>query len=132
MGRVLRRVPEDWEHPKDEQGQYIPLLDSFPYTEEEIQEGLEDGWLDASKPNYGVELMPQWSERERTHIQLYETTSEGTPISPVFPVSEIDALCVYAAEHCTVFADFTATAAEWKAMLWEGFVHHREGDIIFS
>lgn len=131
MGRVLRRVPPTWEHPKDKRGHYVPLHERFPYNEEEIKEGLENGWLDADEPNYGIGVMPQWDEREKTHIQLYENTTEGTPISPVFAVSEIDALCSYAAEHCTTFGSFRATAEQWKAMLWEGFVHHQEGNFIF-
>jgi hypothetical protein len=44
----------------------------------------------------------------------------------VFAPEDIDDLCAYAAEHCTTFGHFTATAEQWKAMLWEGFVHHRE------
>jgi hypothetical protein len=27
---------------------------------------------------------PKWTEEERTHFQIYETVSEGTPVSPVF------------------------------------------------
>lgn len=27
MGREIRRVPMDWEHPKDERGYFIPLFD---------------------------------------------------------------------------------------------------------
>lgn len=27
---------------------------------------------------------PDWTEEERTHFQMYETVTEGTPLSPVF------------------------------------------------
>lgn len=27
---------------------------------------------------------PAWTDEERTHYQIYETASEGTPVSPVF------------------------------------------------
>jgi hypothetical protein len=27
MGREIRRVPPDWQHPKDEDGDHIPLFD---------------------------------------------------------------------------------------------------------
>lgn len=52
--------------------------------------------------------------------QLWETTSEGSPISPVF--ATLDELCEYAQDNCTVFGGSTATAAEWKSMLDAGFV----------
>lgn len=130
MGRAIRMVPANWEHPKDERGKYIPMHTRFPYADDEIAEGLEDGWLDASKPNYGIDLMPTWSEQEATHFQLYETTTEGTPISPVF--ASFDDLCEWAAENATTFANFKATADQWREMLRSGFVHHREGRVIFT
>ena len=56
---------------------------------------------------------------ELTHIQLYETTSEGTPKSPVFKADELEILCEYAAENCTTFASFKATKEEWFEALKE-------------
>lgn len=56
--------------------------------------------------------------------QLWETTSEGSPISPVF--STLDALCVYAAANCSVFGSEKATAREWRRMLDADFVCHEE------
>ncbi len=35
------------------------------------------------RPN-PVDYMPDWPEEARTHWQVYETVSEGTPVSPVF------------------------------------------------
>lgn len=61
--------------------------------------------------------------------QLWETTSEGSPKSPVF--GTLDELCEWAAVNATTFADFTATAAKWKAMLRVDFVHHRNGNWTF-
>lgn len=40
------------------------------------------------------DYMPDWPEAERTHYQMYENTSEGTPISPVMATPED--LCVVA------------------------------------
>jgi len=56
--------------------------------------------------------------------QLWENTSEGSPTSPVF--STLDELCAWAAENATTFADFHASAADWKRMLSEGTVAHTE------
>lgn len=64
MGREVRRVPANWEHPKDERGNFIPLFSSFTYNEAEIREGLRDGWLKNEPPNYGCDVMPQWPDRK--------------------------------------------------------------------
>jgi hypothetical protein len=100
MGREIRRVPVGWEHPVDPdpnprwpandwdwtgQGRhFLPMHERFPYDEAEIEEGLRDGWLDPDKPNYGIDVMPDWPAAEADHFQMYETVSEGTPVSPVF------------------------------------------------
>ena len=54
-------------------------------------------------------------------FQLWETTSEGSPISPVF--ATLDELCDYAADHCSVFGDSKASAQKWREMLDENFVY---------
>lgn len=69
-------------------------------------------------------------ESERTHFQLYETTSEGTPKGPVFET--LEELCAWAAVHATTFADARATKDEWLRMLSPGgTVVHREGNLVF-
>lgn len=88
MGREVRRVPASWEHPKNGKGHYVPMDEHFPYNEEEVKEGLRDGWLKGEPPNYGCDVMPQWPPAERTHYQMYESTSEGTPISPAMETPE--------------------------------------------
>lgn len=68
-----------------------------------------------------------WTETEPPEgdgYQLWETCSEGSPVSPVF--ATLDALCEYAAVHCTTFADFRATAEAWREMLDAGYVRHVE------
>ena len=70
MSREVRRVPADWEHPKDARGQHIPLW------ERHCAEAPE------------VPHMPHWPIKRRTHWQMYETVSEGTPISPVMATAE--------------------------------------------
>lgn len=97
MGREIRRVAPNWQHPKNADGHYIPLHESFPYNAEEIIEGLRDGWLKDEPPFYGIEIMPQWPEAERTHYQMYENVSEGTPVTPPFSTKE--ALIEYLVEH---------------------------------
>jgi len=98
----------------------IPLHASFPYNEDEIQEGLRDGWLKADTPYFGVGVMPYWSEAVRTHYQMYETTSEGTPISPVMETPE--ALARWLADNnASAFADMGATYDQWLATIMRGW-----------
>lgn len=62
--------------------------------------------------------------------QLWENTSEGSPMSPVF--ASLDELCAWAENNASTFgtSNFT-TAAEWKRMLSDDFVCHQEGGNIF-
>jgi hypothetical protein len=56
--------------------------------------------------------------------QLWSTTSEGCPVSPVFP--SLEELCAWAAENATTFGSFTATAEAWKKMLEEDLVYAKD------
>ena len=53
--------------------------------------------------------------------QLWETTSEGSPKTPVYET--IEELCVYAAANVSTFGSDMATAEQWREMLDENFVH---------
>lgn len=61
--------------------------------------------------------------------QLWETTSEGSPVSPVF--ATLDELCAWCETNATTFGSFKASKEEWKKMLDEDFVHHQEGNMVF-
>ncbi len=102
MAREARRVPAGWQHPKDTRGRFIPLFHG--------EEGLpsEDGY------------MPTWSSKEATHLMMYETTSEGTPISPVFATAEELAHWL-ANNKVAVYASTTATVNEWLQVIMDGF-----------
>lgn len=105
MGREIRRVPADWEHPRDVYGHYIPLYDAD--FDEVEQKWVDDRalWLKGEHPDQvenanligtrfaewgGPSPDPEsyrnrsWAAEEATHYQMYETVSEGTPLSPVF------------------------------------------------
>jgi hypothetical protein len=116
MGREVRRVPATWEHPKDEQGRFIPMHQTYTdytdYTEGEIEEGLREGWLKGEPPFYGQAVMPQWPEAERTHYQMYEDCTEGTPISP--PMETPEALARWLADTgASSFGGMTASYEAW-------------------
>ena len=112
MSREIRKVPANWQHPKNERGGFIPLYADFPYDGGDIAEGLRDGWLDASEPNYGLDVMPEWTAEEATHFMMYETCSEGTPISPAF--ATIEELAHYLADTgASAFGSQTADYDHW-------------------
>jgi hypothetical protein len=73
-----------------------------------------------------------WSREEPPTgggFQLWETTTEGSPASPVF--ATLRELCTWCADNATTFGTSKATADQWEAMLSEGFVAHREGNMVF-
>lgn len=154
MSRELRKVPANWEHPKLSNGNYQPLYNCFygdaikEWLEEHQQwedgthrDLLENPELKKEYPFYAmyfgnppdVEFYQtvRYSAEELTHIQLYETCSEGTPTTPVFPADQFEQLCEYAAKHATTFGYNKTTKENWMKMLQEGLVHHTEGNITF-
>jgi hypothetical protein len=63
-------------------------------------------------------------------FQLWTTTSEGAPMTPVFET--LEALCEFCeAEKVSVFASNTATKDEWFRMLSDDFVTYQQGNITF-
>jgi len=95
MSREIRRVPPDWEHPRDALGRYKPLIDrDYETALQEWWEGRQkwqrnpesdctwEEW-EGSAPNPDYHR-PAWSAEEATCFQVYENVSEGTPTSPVF------------------------------------------------
>jgi hypothetical protein len=77
-------------------------------------------------------LYEAWSDQEPPTgegYQLWETTTEGSPSSPVF--SSIEELCAWCADNATTFGSFRASADEWRTMLDQDFVHHTTGNMTF-
>lgn len=63
-------------------------------------------------------------------FQLWTTTSEGSPMTPV--VETLEKLCEYCEnEKVSVFGYNTATKEEWVKMLDSDFVFHKEGNMVF-
>jgi len=98
MSREIRMVPKGWEHPKNERGHYQPMFDKT--FKEAADKWIVDfmAWQDGSHP-YRKEndcYFWEWDyppdaeyylpvfESEPNCFQVYETVSEGTPVSPVF------------------------------------------------
>lgn len=78
------------------------------------------------------ELADAWRSEEPPRgdgFQLWETTSEGSPASPVF--ATIEELCDWCADNATTFGSAKASAEEWRRMLDDGFVCHKQGNAVF-
>lgn len=126
MGREIRRVPPNWQHPTKptynyKTGQYeeidVPLFDE-PYgpaiadwiRQHELWEsGKHPDQLDGSCRKFRYYAMwggnppqvegyrPDWTSEEATWWQVYETVSEGTPVTPPFATRE--ELVEYLVQH---------------------------------
>ena len=144
MGREVRKVPEWWYHPKyfnnfRKEYIYLPLRDGYQEDlvawEHEMQdlnrrkaEALKEGnqriiddidqsqtWHLEARPD-PCKYMPDFPEELRKYYQMYETCSEGTPISPKFAIPE-DLARWLADNRASSFADMTATYEEWLRMI---------------
>lgn len=130
MGREVRRVPPGWEHPKDASGCCVPLL-GRSFAEDSAQWDEAKRKWDGDPKDVAVfedyegqrpvasEYMPDWPAEERTHWQMYETCSEGTPISPVMETPE-DLARWLADNKADAGAGRTASYAQWLATIRGG------------
>lgn len=139
MGREVRMVPADWQHPKVN-GRYAPLLKDGPDRWDEKRAkwyaGLVDdcrgGWVPKSDYHTGTyeewagerpspdDCMPEWPADQRTHLMMYENTSEGTPISPAFAKAE-DLARWLADNDASSFGSMTATYEQWLSTINRGW-----------
>jgi hypothetical protein len=62
-------------------------------------------------------------------FQLWETTTEGSPQSPVF--ATLKELAAWCEKNATVFGGSRASAEEWEKMLSEDKVYLQQGNMIF-
>jgi hypothetical protein len=140
MGRELKRVPMDFDYPLNKvwYGYFIKpstCHDSYSAGCEGCKEFARLKGIPLA--SYGC---PDFSEFTKEYnktveppegegYQLWETTSEGSPVSPVFKT--LDELCEWCAENATTFADFKASKEQWLSMLSDDFVFHQQGNAIF-
>lgn len=140
MGREVRRVTKDWEHPKKDNGSYQPMFDD--YYQNVLDEWIEQNkaWENGTHPDfkeYGSDYprYAMWGgnppdcayykavrekQEDLTHIQMYEDTSEGTPISPVFEKPEDLARWLYD-NKASAFGYQTASYEHWLSMINRGY-----------
>ena len=98
MGREVRKVPKDWKHPV--------------YTEETVDIPRKIGeYIPSLNNSY---------KGEATHLQMYETISEGTPISPVMETPEELAQWLFD-NGASAFGFSTATYEQWLSTIKRGW-----------
>lgn len=133
MGREIRMVPPNWEHPKGSNSGYQSMFDEdYPsavkkWKDEFVlwesgkhpsqQEGMEYwdwGGMPPDEENY----RPAFTE-DATWFQMYETVSEGTPVSPPFKTKP--ELVDYLVEYGD-FGDLSRGDGGWKRENAESFV----------
>jgi hypothetical protein len=109
MGREVRRVPPNWKHPKTDDGTYHPMFEDDYLTVLNVWIRNHELWLKGAYPNQKSEdqeceytFYAQYDGNppdiehynrfykptEATWYQLYETVSQGTPITPPFATQE--------------------------------------------
>ena len=101
MGRELRMVPPNWQHPRytyDDApsshlvGEYIGLCDGYEKGLEEFAKAIETKGLAEAIEYYGggprKEDYVDYQGQAPTWYQIYETVSEGTPVTPPFATPE--------------------------------------------
>jgi hypothetical protein len=139
MAYEIRRVPGNWQHPKDADGRYIGLFETSRFKRDaqrwdEENEMWLKGYRSDGRSNYvpiepehqhksyvewtqeRPELrnyMPQWANDERTHYMIYESVTEGTPISPAFR-NAVDLLNWLIAENVKESQDRGKEITFWK------------------
>jgi hypothetical protein len=143
MGREVRMVPANWNHPAKctDQGeiQFVPLLEGsfaeraaqYAADKEKWDRGEFPDWASDESKKLPFEewegespsaddYMPDWKPEEKTHLMMYEDTSEGTPISPAFATPEELARWL-SDTGASSFGSFTATYEQWLSTCKRGF-----------
>jgi hypothetical protein len=112
MGREIRRVPANWEHPKNEEGHYLNLhfdiIGSIDSIIEDMKEykSLVAEFLKSGKVKRYDQFFEDFeelteylfAEEDHTYLtkfmpngewyQLYQNVGEGTPLSPPFETKQ--------------------------------------------
>ncbi|MDJ0513004.1 MAG: hypothetical protein QNJ62_06140 [Methyloceanibacter sp.] len=148
MGRQVRMVPKDWQHPKNAAGYYIPLIEGsyaadvarWDEGKRQWDMGFRESWESQLEITYvprkpdedcsyeewdgerpvEANYMPVFEPGTATHLMMYEDTSEGTPISPAFETAE--ELARWLTDNkASAFGDMTASYEQWLATAKAGW-----------
>lgn len=126
MGREVRKVPEGYEHPKDERGKFISLLDGYEDALDGFQKYIHEHGLAAAIDYFGGGpqsddyMLVGVPKEQRTHFMMFQNVSEGTPISPAFATPE--ELARWLTENgANAGAGMTANYQQWLRVCKGGY-----------
>mgnify|MGYP001013563247 CR=1 FL=1 len=109
MGREVRRVPPNWQHPRQcgwDDGRLQPMFDQTFATAAAEWKAEFAKWEAGERPDYCSEesaalqywewsgappkreYYRPWEDDEATWFQVWETVSEGTPVTPPFATTQ--------------------------------------------
>lgn len=149
LTREVRRVPLAWQHPRNERGHHVPLLSDFGARFEEwVTEKAK--WDAGERPDYCSPenrslSYEEWDGPQPDHrnymptfpaglpmaVCMYETTTEGTPISGVFPDSDEGRRAL--AESLAKYGVDGLSVEQWAQIIGGGFglkdVHTDETEV---
>lgn len=119
MGRTVRMVPPGWEHPRDANGRFVPLLERERWVSQATDGTPEDERVAEA------DCMPDFGDAATLYC-LYEDTSEGTPLTPAFETKE--ELARWCADQgVPAFGGVKATYEWWLATIERGSSLFRVG-----
>jgi hypothetical protein len=142
MGRKVMRVPMDFDAPLNEiwsgylhSAALKEVQDKFPVkncTECHTLHEHEDDFCQEEDTPYCIVYNSFWRNQwyyeppTGPGYQLWETTTEGSPQSPVF--ATLEELAEWCEGNATTFADFTTTKAEWLKMFGKDCIYGKIED----
>lgn len=107
MSREVRMVPKGWEHPSGIDGRFVALYSGSYESDRAEWEKEKLKWDSGDYPDWAADednnlsyeewecsapdkedYMPEFPAGDATQFMMYETTTEGTPISPSFDTPE--------------------------------------------
>jgi hypothetical protein len=118
MGREIRKVPGDWQHPRWTKDDCLreELIGKLRPIHDEDYDTAAQEWIvnlklwdagthpdqqgkdrqewkyywdwDGGPPAKDCYRERKWTEAEATHFVVYETVSEGTPVTPAFATAQ--------------------------------------------
>lgn len=139
MGREVKRVPLDFDYPlhKVWYGYQIGFCHEG-YTEgcARCREFARVMGIPMIKFDYAPdEPCPDWKKYFKVDpptgegFQLWETTTEGAPVSPIFKTAE--ELADWCEDNATVFADIKASKEDWLKMIQGGMIAAEVGGVLY-
>lgn len=131
MGREIRKVPPNWDHPRDARGEYKSMYDETFAAAVSEWKARRAAWEVGERPEgygdcdfadyYGEQpddpdMYRPWQDAEAIWLQVWETVSEGSPVTPPFETKQ--GLADYLAEH----GDFWDHGRGWGQARADAFV----------